>query len=328
MTREIVINTPGRLHFGLTSLGGEGRQFGGLGLMVDGVGVSLRIIEADAFVATGPLSDRVHAFARAFASFHQLAALPCCQVEILASPPDHVGLGVGTQLGLAVIAGLAEWMKIEWREATLLSQMSGRGKRSAIGTHGFLQGGLLVDAGKLPDEPVGQLADRVELPAAWRIVLIRPPAVHGLAGSAETKAMSTLPIVPSKVSESLVHMINKQILPAARAADWQLFGEAIYDYGHLAGECFAAVQGGPFASPETARLVAHLRELGIPGVGQSSWGPTVFAIVADQTSAETLVAKLQQSPEYRDCLLTIARPNHSGASVDTSSLGNSPPNRC
>jgi len=319
MTREVAITTPARLHFGLTSLGGDGRQFGGLGMMVEGAGVSLRISQADTFAATGALADRVSDFAGTFAAYHQLPALPCCQVEVLASPPDHVGLGVGTQLGLAVVAGLSEWLGTPWRDATLLSQVSGRGQRSAIGTHGFLQGGLLLDAGKLADEPVGQLADRVELPIDWRFVLIRQPALHGLAGTAETKAMSAVPHVPLAVTKSLQQLISEKVLPAARAADWQAFSEAIYDYGHLAGECFAAAQGGPFASPAIASLVEYIRQLGYPGAGQSSWGPTVFAVATDQAAADSLVAELRQQPAYHDYVFTVTKANNSGATVDVNS---------
>jgi len=317
MTRMIEVSTPARLHFGLTNFAGEGRQFGGLGMMVDHGGINLRISPADTFRANGPLCQRVEAFASSFAAHHQLAALPACQIDVVSSSPEHTGLGVGTQLGLAVTAGVGEWLGMTWRDANLLSKVSGRGRRSAVGTHGFLHGGLLVDAGKLPEEPLGQLAERVELPAEWRFVLIRQSARHGLAGGAETAAIDSLPSVPSEVTQYLRQLIDTQILPAARNTDWHRFSQAIYDYGHEAGECFAAVQGGPFASPEIAKLVHTVRELGVPGVGQSSWGPTVFAITTDWQSAENLVGQLQQHPHCEQYQFAITQANNSGARVVT-----------
>ena len=315
MTRTIEVTTPGRIHCGLTSFGTSGRQHGGLGLMLDDVGVSLSVASAPTFQSSGPLRKRVDTFARHFASHQKLTSLPACHIEVLSTSPDHVGLGVGTQLGLAVCAGLAEWLELPWRDPQLLRAMSGRGRRSAIGTYGFLQGGLLFDAGKLPQETLGRLADRVEIPAEWRFVLVRQPEARGLAGSDESHAISELPPVPPSVTEELERLIQNEILPAARAADCDAFGSALFSYGHLAGECFAKAQGGPFATPAIETLVHRIRQLGIPGVGQSSWGPTVFAVTSCHAVAEKLVSDLQADNLYRNDEVVITKPNNSGCSV-------------
>ena len=42
------------------------------------------------------------------------------------------------------------------------------------------------------------------------------------------------------------------------------------------GACFASAQGGTFASPQASLIVDELRRLGFVGVGQSSWGPTLY----------------------------------------------------
>jgi len=127
--------------------------------------------------------------------------------------------------------------------------------------------------------------------------------------------MNSLPTVPAEITRQLRLLIESQILPAARDANWQSFSESLFEYGHQAGNCFATVQGGPFASPEIARLVHTVRNLGFPGVGQSSWGPTVFAVAADAKSAETLMHQLRQNPEYVDCDYAITQANNSGAAV-------------
>ena len=75
------------------------------------------------------------------------------------------------------------------------------------------------------------------------------------------------------------------MLPAIERADCSAFGDALYEFGRLAGECFAAAQGGPFANAFNERLVEAIRGYGVAGVGQSSWGPTVFAVVANETEA-------------------------------------------
>lgn len=321
MTRVVEIRTPGRLHFGLSSFGGHGRQFSGLGMMVEGVGIVLRATEADTFSAVGPHSKRVEDFSKRWAEHCQSLALPASRLEVISAPPDHVGLGIGTQLGLSVVAGLSALFGVEYRDANKLAAMSGRGRRSSIGTYGFLHGGLLVDGGKLPDEPLGQMCDRVEVPAGWRFVLMRPRNMQGLAGPTEAKAISSLPQVPENVTASLRELAHNEILPSARTVDFARFADAVYRYGYLAGQCFATAQGGPFASSSIAELVELLRELGYAGVGQSSWGPTVFAITENQSAADELVAKLQSQAEYADYHYTIAHANNGGAIVEVAILG-------
>ena len=58
----------------------------------------------------------------------------------------------------------------------------GRGERSAIGTHGFARGGLLVEGGKRAAGSVSRLIARLELPDAWRFVLLIDRERRGLSG--------------------------------------------------------------------------------------------------------------------------------------------------
>src|SRR5262245_46231150 len=111
---SITVSAPSRLHFGLLAFGGgQPRQFGGAGVMIRQPGLVLRISAAPQFAASGPLAERALAFARRFAEARLDRALPACRIEILAAPAEHVGLGLGTQLGLSVAAGLAAWCGLE-----------------------------------------------------------------------------------------------------------------------------------------------------------------------------------------------------------------------
>jgi beta-RFAP synthase len=193
--------------------------------------------------------------------------------------------------------------------------MSGRGQRSAVGTHGFLHGGLIVDAGRAKGERLGRLAQQCPLPEDWRFVLVRGSAATGLSGQAEAAAIDALPPIPEDGFQRLQKLVETQLLPAARAADWASFGEALYAYGLQAGNYFAPAQGGPFASTAISERVELIRSLGIPGVGQSSWGPTLYAVTADQQQAQRLVTQLQAQPSCADCQFRIARPNNTGVQV-------------
>ena len=117
------------------------------------------------------------------------------------------------------------------------------------------------------------------------------------------------------VTRELWRITNEHMLPAVGCADCDAFGEAVFRFGTLAGECFAGAQGGVFASPQIAALVAAIRQFGIAGVGQSSWGPTVFAIVDDEIAAQRLSSWLQVQEYGRDCEIAIAKPNNFGATI-------------
>src|SRR5437899_2708263 len=106
MSRVVQVTAPSRLHFGLWSLGGgEGRQFGGVGAMIEQPQLRLSLEPAQELKATGAGMERVVAFARRWASF-QGSDEPACRIDVQAVIPEHVGLGSGTQLALAVAAGL------------------------------------------------------------------------------------------------------------------------------------------------------------------------------------------------------------------------------
>jgi predicted sugar kinase len=56
------------------------------------------------------------------------------------------------------------------------------------------------------------------------------------------------------------------------------------------------LQGGAYASSEVARLIEWLRAAGIDGVGQSSWGPLVFAFAPSEHAAREMQHRI--SAEY------------------------------
>jgi beta-RFAP synthase len=223
---------------------------------------------------------------------------------------------VGTQLNLAVAAGLRRFLNLSAISLEEMSTSTGRGARSAVGTYGFERGGLIVDAGKDLGQTLGTLATRVALPEAWRFVLFCQANERGLAGLSEAAAFSQLPPIAEEVTQKLWEITNDEILPAVEREDFPMFGEAIYRFGRLAGECFATVQNGPFASCGIERLVNSIRAFGVPGAGQSSWGPTVFAVAADEVEAERLIDWVRARSMGMEYQTVIARPNNCGATLE------------
>src|SRR5262245_7689119 len=256
--------------------------------MIDRPALVLRLSGADQSEAAGPGAERATECARRWAEFHGRQP-PGCRIEICDWAAEHVGLGSGTQLGLAVAAGLNAFCGLPSQTPQELAMSVSRGLRSAVGTYGFVFGGLIVEQGKLPGEPISPLDCRIDLPHEWRFVLVRPRGLSGLAGIDESEAFGSLPAVSPQITEELIAEVRDQMVPAAATEDFPLFARSVHRYGRLSGECFAARQGGPYNGPVLTAIVEQIRGLGYDGVGQSSWGPTIFVVTVSQQSAESLV---------------------------------------
>ncbi len=126
MSTLIEIATDSRLHFGMFSFGRpEVRQFGGVGLMIDRPGLRLRVTPATGFQVLGPLAHRVPKVVRRLVESWDLTAPPACRLEILSAPAEHLGLGTGTQLELAVAAGLSAYRGGPSLDAVELAKLTG-----------------------------------------------------------------------------------------------------------------------------------------------------------------------------------------------------------
>jgi beta-ribofuranosylaminobenzene 5'-phosphate synthase len=316
MPRFVRVAAPSRLHFGLWSLGtAAGRRFGGVGAMIEQPELRLSIEEAHDLQAAGKASERALEFAGRWAAFHRLE-LPRCRIDVQAMIPAHAGLGSGTQLALSVAAALNAYCRLPSQTPQELASSVGRGLRSAVGTYGFVFGGLVVEQGKLPDESISPLDCRIDLPEDWRFVLIRVRGLSGLAGHDEADAFNMLPEVPASVSEQLIAETRDRLVPAAATGDSELFAESLYRYGRRSGECFATRQGGPYNGPRLTALVQRIVRLGHAGVGQSSWGPTIFVAEKSQQAAEQLLAELRAGSDSDELDLMISRPCNRGARIE------------
>ena len=315
--RTVHVTAPSRLHFGLFSFGhARQREFGGVGVMVDQPAVELSIEPGSEFSATGTLSSRVAEFASRWSRFYDLTDLPTCKITVEQSSPQHVGLGVGTQLGLSVAAGLQVARGLDLPSPIELASSVNRGLRSAVGTYGFCHGGLIVERGKLPNETLAPLDGHIDLPEEWRFVLIRPSVNDGLSGDDEKLAFSRLPSVPVQTSDKLIREVREHLVPAAVVGDFESFSQSLFRYGCTAGSCFSPEQNGkPFNGNQLTRLVETIREIGIEGVGQSSWGPTLFAVLPSLDQASEFVERLRTVVVDEKLNVAITRPNNSGASI-------------
>lgn len=275
MTR-LRIQTPSRLHFGLLGWGPQApRQFGGVGLMIDAPGIDLTVEPAETWSAEGPLAVRALHVAERMAR----ASVPLVPARILVeqAPEEHVGLGVGTQLSLAVARALMKLAAHPEPSIAALAELCGRGLRSGIGLHGFAHGGLIVDGGRQREAGIPPLLAHLDFPPEWSVLVLLPTRLSGLHGTEEVQAFAQLPPIPEPVTDRLCRLVLLGLLPAVIERDLPTFGAALSELQREVGRGFAPAQGGLFARPELAAIVAELQALGLHGAGQSSWGPTLYA---------------------------------------------------
>jgi beta-RFAP synthase len=167
--------------------------------------------------------------------------------------------------------------------------------RSAIGVHGFVHGGFLVEGGKRSPDELSPLVVQIRFPDDWPIVLVCPSKQVGVHGQREHEAFARFAQQPQlqTQTEALCRLVLLGMLPALREHDLETFGEALYDFNARSGEMFASVQGGIYSSALVAEIVSFARGLGIKGVGQSSWGPTVFAVLGERDSADDFARRVR-----------------------------------
>ena len=311
------ITTGARLHFGLLANNlASGRGFGGAGMMIDRPGFQVRVEEFDSDTIVGSANVHDH-LGRVLRKYRARCPvdnpLPSVRIEITREIPAHIGFGSGTQLGMAVAKALSLCAGERDVSSVELARRIGRGARSAIGIHGFGEGGFLVDGGKLNSDEISPRVARHDVPSGWRFVLMTPPAMAGLSGLAEINAFERLPPMPQTTTDRLCGIVVMQMIPALANADCDRFGDAVYEFGQIAGQYFSAVQAGIYADQRMSDLVRQLRNHAIHGVGQTSWGPTIFAVCADDDSAASLAAELKRDNRWSDCAIQVAAALNRGA---------------
>ena len=85
------------------------------------------------------------------------------------------------------------------------------------------------------------------------------------------------------------------------------------------------MQGGIYSCPATAELVQWLRGRGVRGVGQSSWGPTVFAMAGDADEATALIAAAHHRWGGKVRTVASAGRNVGASCVRAQENGSTPP---
>ena len=294
--------------------GGVGRRYGSLGLALEEPFTRVRLRPASGVVAEGPDAARAARYATALAEcFH----LPDgARIEVEAAIPPHAGLGSGTQLALAVGTGMARLCGLDLRTADIAAALD-RGIRSGLGIGLFDRGGFVVDGGSAGDGVPPPVIARQPFPSEWRLLLVFDRGREGVHGEAEIEKFAALLEFPEVDAAELCRQVLMCALPGVVEADLDAFGSAVGRIQARVGDHFAGVQGGRFASPGVSRVLEWLGSHGLKGVGQSSWGPTGFAVCPSEPMANRLMVEAEARFGSELGLdFAIARGRNEGARVE------------
>jgi beta-RFAP synthase len=192
-----------------------------------------------------------------------------------------------------------------------------RGVRSGVGAGTFQSGGLILDGGKPSGNGIPPVIAALPLPESWRIVLLFDHNLQGVHGVTERKIFQSLPRFSPELAAHLCRLTLMQVLPAAVENDLPRFGEGIDMLQDAMGTYFSEVQGGPYTSRRVGRALAWLKEEGVKGIGQSSWGPTGFAFVSDDAQGHEVLAGLKRAGLTDGLDIWLTRVRNKGAVIET-----------
>ena len=298
----VSVTTTARLHMGFFDLNGNlGRQFGSIGVSLEQPVTELIAMPSHTFTAEGAGAGRAVKLAQKLAQALSLQGGMGMHMQLRQTIPEHSGLGSGTQLSLAV--GLA--MNRLYGLGLIIkdvARLAERGARSGIGLGTFAAGGVIIDGGRGSQTVIPPVIARAEFPESWRIVLIFDHGKAGVHGEQEIEAFRSLPELPADAAAMLCRRVLMQALPALAEHDLKTFGAAIRELQERTGDHFAPAQGGRYASPVVTRVLGWLEQQGVACYGQSSWGPTGFAVVEDEQAAERLMEQLRQQFAHESSL--------------------------
>ncbi|MBP1929317.1 beta-ribofuranosylaminobenzene 5'-phosphate synthase [Methanolinea mesophila] len=294
----VVIRAPSRLHFGLIDLhGGLSRVDGGIGLALSHPATILSARLAPELHVEGGTPEMNRRAAEAALSILARQGISGgAFLTLHASPPEHVGLGAGTALGLSAARAVCELYRIELPVRDL-ARAVGRGGTSGVGTGAFEFGGFLLDGGHsfgksadkesfLPSAASKGLSPppliaRHAFPEEWKILLVIPHGLLRVYGEEERDLFArACPVPEGEVGETCREVIMR-VLPGLVDHDLDLFSAGVNRIQHLG---FKEVERS-HQPPLLGDLLRSLRSAGAACTGMSSFGPTVFCITDSSPEA-------------------------------------------
>lgn len=325
--RRVIIQTPSRLHLTLTDLtGSSGRVDGGVGISLDEPNILLEAERCEDMVAVGVDEENANRALHAARAVQKHLGLGGARLSIRSGYRMHVGLGGGTQLGIAAGKALCELyhQPISVRE---IARIILRGGTSGIGTAAFETGGFLIDGGhsfgpgkeKMSFSPSAacggvrpaSVIARHDFPKEWKIILALPKVAAGAHGKREVDIFREYCPLPTAQVHELCYQILVRMVPSLVEESLDEFGAAVNRVQEIGFKKIEVM----LQHPVVHDLMAAMRQAGAACAGLSSFGPAVYAIT--DTEGRDIEAAAREAMREVGGEVLFTRARNEGARVRT-----------
>jgi beta-ribofuranosylaminobenzene 5'-phosphate synthase len=296
---RVRISAPARLHLGDLDPFALGRFGYAPVLAITEPRTVIEAEEADSLEVEGLEKDDAQTYARRVLDAFNLKG---AKVTIKTAAPRNQGFGSTTQLSLAVGRAVT---KAHGLDVPLIELVKALKRTSTGGIYPFQMGGFVV-AGGFPIKPgervwlrdetlIPPLIFHTDFPEDWQFVLARPlVAPKSPDKESEEEAFSTLRdrTAPAELIHKGYFVLAAKLLPALLERNAKAFGKALTEIQMTVGRIYQPVQEQLF-NPASQWLIPVLNRSGALGIGQSSWGPTVYAFTDSPESAQSIADKIE-----------------------------------
>jgi len=309
------IIAPGRVHLGFYNIQFQNILFGGLGLSLDKPFYDIIAKKSEKIEVICEDNETRNYLEKVLEKiFSKIEVYDKILLELRSYIPRHIGLGSTTQLLMSINKILAEIFNIKMSPWELF-ELVGRKNGSGIGVESFLRGGFIIDSGIYKRKNPKTIV-RIPFPRSWKVILVIPKSDRKI--SEENEAELLIPREPlSTLQDRLLRITFLKILPAVVHKDYFEFVGGLEELERNIGEYYESIQGGIFSSEQGEDIARILKEAGFRGIGQSSWGPTIYGFVSSKRELikgkQVVLQRLKK--EGIDAQVIIANPRNNGVKI-------------
>jgi beta-ribofuranosylaminobenzene 5'-phosphate synthase len=313
---KVEISAPARLHLGDLDPFALGRFGYAPILAIDEPRTIVEAEAANSLVLHGEEAEAAGTYGHRILEAFKLKG---AEITIKKTSPRHSGFGSTTQLCLAIGVAVT---RVYGLNPTLFELVRALKYTSTGGIYTFQKGGFVVSGGFrvkpdekifLRDEPLmPPLIFRSDFPDSWKFVIVRPKeAPKSPDAEVEEQAFKELQRhkAPSDLTHRAYFLLASKLLPALIEKDAVAFGAALTEIQVVVGRTYLPVQGSIF-NPASQWLIPIIEESGAIGIGQSSWGPTLYGFTDSVQAAERIRKNIDEEAKGKAFVSTVGADNN------------------
>lgn len=295
----IEIKSPARLHFGQLDLNGDiGRIYGGSGVGIKEPYCKMKFKKSDKIIVKGKKSKEVKKTLKKLIDVLKEKELlnknKGVIVEVENILPFHSGLGSGTQIGLTLAEGINNLYNLDLDKFKIAELVDRKHSRSAIGFGVFYYGGFIIDGGRITEEKENDkylppILFKDKIPEDWCFIIILPSLdKEKMAGEKEIKTFKEIEKMDIEICAESSHHLLLGMLPALKEKDIKKFSVHLNKIEDNVADYFSKIQSGRYTSEYAQEIIAFLESNQVLGRGQSSWGPSLYALLPNEKKAKKI----------------------------------------